>query len=107
MGRTKIAPMIRERSPEAREAYLQGYRAGVEAAAARVTLHCDCTHADVPAIVRLLAYAITPTPRLTRTEAMDLLRSGGPPPTGALASAEPPSPTAGPGLERVSRGGGK
>lgn len=36
-------------------AWLRGYRKAVEDAAYTVARHCDCTHADVPGLVRLLA----------------------------------------------------
>jgi len=47
--------MLAERTEDGRRGYLQGYAAGVEAAARTISHHCDCTHADVPEIVRLLA----------------------------------------------------
>jgi hypothetical protein len=46
------------------EEYARGYRAGmlfgVENAARQVDYHCDCTHADVPGIVRLLTDPTNP-----------------------------------------------
>ena len=49
------AALLRRAEEAEAMGYERGWKDGVEKAARQVEYHCDCTHADVPGIVRLLA----------------------------------------------------
>lgn len=66
--RALLAPQPEE-EPGREPTLMAAYAQGVEDAAGQVEYHCDCEHADVPGLVRLLV-----TDQTLRTTEEDLLR---------------------------------